>query len=162
MLPTCYFFRDTEIVTPMSRSENSSQADLTQTSQINQAEHDSSSTNMDVEDEDEDSDEEVMNSSLSNLFRSLHYRPGLVYDSWLDHWSTLPSRPYVTTSSPTTFAYQNRVLVLGGYRSSSENALSCYRHREEDAILDYKDHLDYAWCILLVLLELNSRQVWTE
>ena len=36
-------------------------------------------------------------------------------------------------------------MVLGGYRSSSENALSCYRHREEDSILDYEDHLDYCW-----------------
>ena len=35
-------------------------------------------------------------------------------------------------------------MVLGGYRSSSENA-SCYRHREEDSILDYEDHLDYSW-----------------
>jgi len=44
-----------------------------------------------------------------------------------------------------TISFQNHVLVLGGYRSSSENALSCYRHREEDSILDYEDHLDYSW-----------------
>ncbi|KAL9180221.1 hypothetical protein ACHAXT_008191 [Thalassiosira profunda] len=79
------------------------------------------------------------------MFRSLHYRPGLRYDFMLDRWETLPSRPFVTTSNPTTCAFEDRVVVLGGYRSSSENALSCYRHREEDSILDYEDHLDYTW-----------------
>ncbi|KAL3782511.1 hypothetical protein ACHAWO_005286 [Cyclotella atomus] len=121
------------IVTPLAGSETSSQADLT---------HANETEGMETEN---NSDDEVIESSLGKIFRSLHYRPGLVYDSWLDIWYTLPSRPYVTTSSPTTFAFNNRVLVLGGYRSSSENALSCYRHREEDAILDYEDHLDYAW-----------------
>lgn len=72
-------------------------------------------------------------------------RPGLRYDCWLDQWSTLPPRPFVTTSSPTTMTYNDRVIVLGGYRSSSESALSCYRHREEDYLLEYEDHLDYAW-----------------
>ena len=82
---------------------------------------------------------------LSNLFCSLLYRPGLRYDCWLDQWITLPVRPYVTTSSPTTVSWKDTVIVLGGYRSSCENSMSCYRHREEDSILDYEDHLDYAW-----------------
>ena len=135
---------EAEVVTPLSQSETSSQADLTeQTVQLEDDEDNNSVRSMDVEGE--ASDDEIIESSLSNLYRSLHYRPGLVYDAWLDQWGTLPPRPYVTTSSPTTFAFQNRVLVIGGYRSSSENALSCYRHREDDSILDYEDHLDYAW-----------------
>lgn len=142
---------ESEIVTPMLRSETSSQADGMQSDQnIEDGNGDcSSSSTMDVERE--NSEDELMVASLSHLFRSLHYRPGLVYDAWLDQWNTLPPRPYVTTSSPTTCSFRNPstqemvVLVLGGYRSSSENALSCYRHREEDSILDYEDHLDYAW-----------------
>ena len=82
---------------------------------------------------------------LSNLFCSLLYRPGLRYDCWQDQWIMLPVRPYVTTSSPTTVSWKDNVIVLGGYRSSCENSMSCYRHREEDSILDYEDHLDYAW-----------------
>mmetsp|Transcript_10599 Transcript_10599/g.19150 ORF Transcript_10599/g.19150 Transcript_10599/m.19150 type:complete len:248 (+) Transcript_10599:1-744(+) len=89
----------------------------------------------------------MSSSPLGNLFRSLHYRPGLRYDCWLDRWDMLPVRPYVTTSSPTTCVFRDCVIVLGGYQSSSENALSCYSHREEDSILDYEDHLDYCWYI---------------
>jgi len=85
---------------------------------------------------------------LCNLFCSLLYRPGLRYDCWQDQWITLPVRPYVTTSSPTTVSWKDNVIVLGGYRSSCENSMSCYRHREEDSILDYEDHLDYAWWYL--------------
>ena len=137
--------KEIEMVTPLSQSTLSSQSDLIQQNQDHFKDDECGSIldNMEVEGETDHGEE--MNSSLGNLFRSLHYRPGLVYDFLLDQWNTLPSRPYVTTSSPTTYAYQNRVLVLGGYRSSSENALSCYRHREEDAILDYEDHLDYSW-----------------
>jgi hypothetical protein len=96
---------------------------------------------MDIERESDD----AQLSPLGTLYRSLHYRPGMVYDAWTDSWCTLPARQFVTTSSPTTCTFRDHVLVLGGYRSSSENALSCYRHREEEAILDYEDHLDYAW-----------------
>ena len=129
------------VITPLSSSTTSSQADLMQLNLYDG--DDVVPTSMDVEIESDENG--MLESSVDSIFRTLHYRPGLCYDSWCDEWSTLPSRPYVTTSSPTTFAYQNRVLVLGGYRSSSENALSCYRHREEDSLLDYEDHLDYCW-----------------
>ena len=134
-----------EMVTPLSQSASSSQSDFTQQNSDHIKDGGCSSLTNNMEIEARADDVEEMNTSFGKLFRSLHYRPGLVYDFLLDKWNTLPSRPYVTTSSPTTYAYQNRVLVLGGYRSSSENALSCYRHREEDAILDYEDHLDYSW-----------------
>ena len=114
---------DAEIVTPLSLSESSSC----------------------VEDEDSESLMDTDEDDGIMLFRSLNYRPGLCYDFLHDQWTTLPPRCHVTTSSPTTTAFHDRVLVLGGYRSSSENALSCYRHREEHSILDYEDHLDYCW-----------------
>lgn len=129
---------EAEMVTPLSGSEPNSR--MQSPSSFIEENNDSSEQSMS-----ESSNDEINTSSLGNLFRSLHYRPGLVYDALLDEWSTLPARPYVTTSSPATVAYKNSVLVLGGYRSSSENALSCYHHREEDAILDYEDHLQYAW-----------------
>jgi hypothetical protein len=140
-----------EIVTPMSQSETNSYAGLSQSppSSIGElhsaaiVDYDqlSTTTSMDIERDSLD----VELSPLGTLYRSLHYRPGLVYDAWTDSWCTLPARQFVTTSSPTTCTFRDHVLVLGGYRSSSENALSCYRHREEEAILDYEDHLDYAW-----------------
>ena len=143
---------EAEIVTPLSQSEANSQTGPTQSqssSIVDNREMDvgndqSSLASMDIEDNNSRADE-ITPSPLSDLFRSLHYRPGLMYDAWFDKWSTLPARPYVTTSSPTTYTFHNHILVLGGYRSSSENALSCYHHREEDSILDYEDHLDYAW-----------------
>ena len=143
---------DAEIVTPLSQSETNSCAGALQSpsssieepNEVNIGNDQSSTSSMDVESEVVDEDGIAM-SPLGNLFRSLHYRPGLCYDAWFDRWSTLPPRPFVTTSSPTTHGFHNRVLVFGGYRSSSENALSCYHHREEDSILDYEDHLDYAW-----------------
>ncbi len=141
-----------EIVTPMSQSETNSHAGVSQSppSSIGDTMHSnatidyeqlSTTTPMDIE---RDSIDDEL-TPLGILYRSLHYRPGLVYDVWADSWSLLPSRQFVTTSSPTTCTFGDSVLVLGGYRSSSENALSCYRHREEEAILDYEDHLDYAW-----------------
>lgn len=145
-----------EIVTPLSQSETNSYAGVSQspTSSIGDTMGDtmhstatidyeqlSTTTPMDVE---RDSIDDEL-TPLGILYRSLHYRPGLVYDALTDSWSLLPSRQFVTTSSPTTCTFRDSVLVLGGYRSSSENALSCYRHREEEAILDYEDHLDYAW-----------------
>ncbi|KAL7458720.1 hypothetical protein ACHAWC_010356 [Mediolabrus comicus] len=140
-----------EIITPMSQSETNSCTELSQSppSSIGEMhipaatiDYDQLSTSsMDIERESDD----AQLSPLGTLYRSLHYRPGMVYDAWTDSWCTLPARQFVTTSSPTTCTFRDHVLVLGGYRSSSENALSCYRHREEEAILDYEDHLDYAW-----------------
>jgi hypothetical protein len=133
-----------EIVTPISQSEANSlsQSPSSSIGEIH-AEYDHlSATSMDIEERD---CLDVESSPLGSIYRSLHYRPGLVYDSFTDSWRTLPARQFVTTSSPTTCTFEDHVLVLGGYRSSSENALSCYRHREEEAILDYEDHLDYSW-----------------
>lgn len=136
-----------EVVTPLSQSETNSYAGsasigdtMHSTTSI---EYDQLSATVPMDIEQESIDVELTPQGL--LYRSLHYRPGLVYDAWTDSWSALPSRQFVTTSSPTTCTFRDSVLVLGGYRSSSENALSCYRHREEEAILDYEDHLDYAW-----------------
>ncbi|KAL7434764.1 hypothetical protein ACHAXM_007572 [Skeletonema potamos] len=139
-----------EIVTPMSQSETNSYAGLSQSPPSSIGELHSaaivdydqlSTTSMDIERDSLD----VELTPLETLYRSLHYRPGLVYDAWADSWCTLPARQFVTTSSPTTCTFRDHVLVLGGYQSSSENALSCYRHREEEAILDYEQHLDYTW-----------------
>ena len=134
---------DVAVVTPLSQSEVNSIAEESKSRSSSLVEHDcqSSTSSMDTGED----DDEFETSPLGDLFRSLHYRPGLCYDAILDQWHALPARPYVTTSSPTTCSFNNRVVVLGGYRSSSENALSCYRHREEDSILDYEDHLDYVW-----------------
>lgn len=136
-----------EIVTPMSQSETNSYAGSASIGDTMHStttiEYDQLSTTVPMDIEQESIDVELTPQGL--LYRSLHYRPGLVYDAWTDSWSPLPSRQFVTTSSPTTCTFRDSALVLGGYRSSSENALSCYRHREEEAILDYEDHLDYAW-----------------
>ncbi|KAL7540400.1 hypothetical protein ACHAXR_010320 [Thalassiosira sp. AJA248-18] len=126
-----------EIVTPLTQSEVNSSADGSKSPSSSMVDNDQSfASSMDA------GDDGIMSSPL---FSSLHYRPGLRYDVLLDQWTILPARPYVTTSSPTTCSFNDRVIVLGGYRSSSENALSCYRHREEDSILDYEDHIDFCW-----------------
>ena len=95
-----------------------------------------STTSMDIE-------RECLETESTPL--GLHYRPGLVYDVVADSFRVLPPRQYLTSASPATCTFRDTILVLGGYRSSSENALSCYRHREEEAILDYEDHLDFIW-----------------
>ena len=141
-----------EIVTPLSQSATNSYAGLSHSPpssigdtmhSTNTIDYDQLSTTTPMDIERDSIDEELM--PLGILYRSLHYRPGIVYDAWTDSWCPLPPRQFVTTSSPTTCTFRDHVLVLGGYRSSSENALSCYRHREEEAILDYEDHLDYSW-----------------
>ncbi|KAL7539668.1 LOW QUALITY PROTEIN: hypothetical protein ACHAWF_006474 [Thalassiosira exigua] len=127
------------VVTPMNQSVQSKSSPT-----LVNNDH-SSISSMDTESEILE-DDDMIASPLGKLFRHLHYRPGLRYDFFLDRWTTLPARPYdVTTSFPTTCSFNGHVIVLGGYRSSTENVLSCYRHREEDSILDYEDHLDYSW-----------------
>lgn len=138
----CSLDRIVEAVTPMTQSEVNSRAERSKSTSSTIDDNDQlSTTSMDTA----ESGENIEDDEIIPLFRSLYYRPGLRYDCWLDQWSTLPARPYVTTSSPTTVSFRDHVVVLAGYRSSSENALSCYRHREEDSILDYEDHLDYSW-----------------
>ena len=62
----------------------------------------------------ENEDEKIM----PNLFQSLHYRPGLIYDAWRDDWRMIPARPHVTTSSPSEYQYTYDVIYIYIYISN--------------------------------------------
>lgn len=75
---------------------------------------------------------------------SANSRPGLIYDVIEDTWSVLRPCRSPPTRFPTTLAYKDSLLVMGGYRSgrSGDSIMSLFR---DGLIVDYEEHANNCW-----------------
>ena len=75
---------------------------------------------------------------------SANSRPGLIYDVIEDTWSVLTPCRSPPTRFPTTLAYKDSLLVMGGYRSgrSGDSIISLFR---DGLIVDYEEHANNCW-----------------
>lgn len=71
-------------------------------------------------------------------------RQGLIYDVEDDSWSVLERNRSSSTRFPTTLAYKDNVLVMGGYRSGrgGDSIMSLFR---DGLISDYEEHALNCW-----------------
>ena len=71
-------------------------------------------------------------------------RQGLIYDVEDDAWTVIKCNRSSSTVHPTTLAYKDHVLVMGGYRSgrSGDSIMSLFR---DGLISDYEEHALNCW-----------------
>ena len=71
-------------------------------------------------------------------------RQGLIYDVEDDAWSVVECNRSSSTRFPTTLAYKDHVLVMGGYRSGrgGDSIMSLFR---DGLISDYEEHAVNCW-----------------
>lgn len=76
----------------------------------------------------------------THLFSSR--RPGLIYDICEDSWTVLVNDRSPMSRFPTIFSHQDKIIVMGGYRSGrcGDSIMSFFR---DGLIVDYEEHLDY-------------------